>query len=146
MKAAVFDGQDISIKEVPIPTLGDSQVLIQIKMSGICGTDIAIVKGDLPTPIPIILGHEFAGEVIEVGKKINSNWEGKHVTSEINSNIDFSCYYCKRKIFSQCLSRKALGIDINGSFAEYIVVEPYMLHELQGSNVYRTFSSSVSNI
>ncbi len=130
MKAAVFDGQEISIKEVPIPRLGDSQVLIQIKASGICGTDIAIVTGDLPTPTPIILGHEFAGEVIEVGKKIDSNWEGKHVTSEINSNIDFSCYFCERKIFSQCLSRKALGIDINGSFAEYIVVEPYMLHEL----------------
>ncbi|GAH11201.1 unnamed protein product, partial [marine sediment metagenome] len=130
MKAAVFDGQDISIKEVPIPRLGESQALIQIKASGICGTDIAIVKGDLPTPTPIILGHEFAGEVIEVGKKIDKNWEGKHVTSEINSNIDFSCYYCERKIFSQCLSRQALGIDINGSFAEYIVVEPYMLHEI----------------
>ncbi len=130
MKAAVFDGQDISIKEVPIPRLGESQVLIKIKTSGICGTDIAIVKGDLPTPTPIILGHEFAGEVIEVGKKIDSNWEGKHVTSEINSNIDFSCYYCERKIFSQCVSRKALGIDINGSFAEYIVLEPYLLHEI----------------
>jgi threonine dehydrogenase-like Zn-dependent dehydrogenase len=130
MKAAVFDGQDISIKEVPIPKLGDSQVLIQIKASGICGTDIAIVKGNLLTSTPLILGHEFAGEVIEVGKKVNSNWEGKHVTSEINSNIDFSCYYCQRKIFSQCLSRKALGIDIDGSFAEYIVLEPYLLHEL----------------
>ncbi|GAG99676.1 unnamed protein product, partial [marine sediment metagenome] len=72
MKDAVFDGQKISVKEVPIPKLGDSQVLIQIKASGICGTDIAIVKGDLPTSTPIILGHEFAGEVIEVGKKIDS--------------------------------------------------------------------------
>jgi len=130
MRAAVFDGYEISIKEVPIPKLGDSQVLIKIKASGICGTDIAIVKGDLPTPTPLILGHEFAGEVIEVGKKVNSSWEGKNITSEINSNIDFSCYYCQRKIFSQCLSRKALGIDINGCFADYIVLEPYLLHEI----------------
>ena len=130
MKAAVFDGKAISIKDVPIPHLGDSQVLIQIKASGICGTDIAITKGDLPTPTPLILGHEFTGEVIEVGKKVTSNWEGKHITSEINTNIDFSCYYCQRKIFSQCLSRKALGIDIDGSFAEYIVLEPYLLHEI----------------
>lgn len=130
MKAAIFDGKNISVKEVPIPKLGDSQVLIKIKASGICGTDIAIVKGDLPTPTPLILGHEFAGEVIEAGKKSNSNWEGKHVTSEINSNIDFSCYYCQRKIYSQCISRKALGIDVNGSFAEYIVLEPYLLHEI----------------
>ncbi len=130
MKAAVFDGKAISIKDVPIPHLGDSQVLIQIKASGICGTDIAITKGDLSTPTPLILGHEFTGEVIEVGKKVTSNWEGKHITSEINTNIDFSCYYCQRKIFSQCLSRKALGIDIDGSFAEYIVLEPYLLHEI----------------
>lgn len=130
MRAAVFDGQDISVKDVSIPKLGDSQVLINIKASGICGTDIAIVKGDLPTPTPLILGHEFAGEVIEAGKKVNSKWEGKPITSEINTNIDFSCYYCQRKIFSQCVSRKALGIDIDGSFAEYIVLEPYLLHEL----------------
>ena len=130
MKAAVFDGKEISVTDVPIPKLGDSQVLIQIKASGICGTDIAIVKGHLPTPTPLILGHEFVGEVIEVGKEVNSNWEGKHITSEINTNIDFSCYYCRRKIFSQCISRKALGIDVNGSFAEYIVLEPYLLHEI----------------
>ncbi|MFX0076436.1 MAG: zinc-binding dehydrogenase, partial [Candidatus Hermodarchaeota archaeon] len=130
MKAAVFDGKDISIKEVPIPNPGDSQVLIQIKAAGICGTDIAIIKGDLPTPTPLILGHEFAGEVIEVGKDVSKDWEGKHITSEINTNIDFSCYYCQRKIFSQCISRKALGIDVDGSFAEYIVLEPYLLHEL----------------
>ncbi|MFX1289070.1 MAG: zinc-binding dehydrogenase [Promethearchaeota archaeon] len=137
MKAAVYDGQDISIKEVAIPELHESQVLIQVKASGICGTDIAIVKGNLPTPTPLILGHEFAGEVIEVGKKVNSNWEGKPVTSEINSNIDFSCYYCQRKMFSQCISRKALGIDIDGSFAEYIVVEPYLLHELPSKISYK---------
>ena len=53
MKAAVFDGQNVSIKEVPIPALGESQVLIQITASGICGTDIAIAKGDLPVPTPI---------------------------------------------------------------------------------------------
>ncbi|MHA2288894.1 MAG: alcohol dehydrogenase catalytic domain-containing protein [Promethearchaeota archaeon] len=137
MKAAVFDGQDISIREVPIPKLGESQVLIKIKMSGICGTDIAIVKGDLPTPTPIILGHEFTGEVIEAGKKGNSNWEGKHIASEINTNIDFSCYYCQRKIFSQCASRKALGIDIDGSFAEYIVLEPYLLHGIPRNITYK---------
>lgn len=130
MRAAVFDGQVISVKDVPIPKLGDSQVLINIKASGICGTDIAIVKGDLPTPTPLILGHEFAGEVIEVGKKVDSKWEGKPITSEINTNIDFSCYYCQRKIYSQCVSRKAIGIDRDGSFAEYIVLEPYLLHEL----------------
>ena len=137
MKAAVFNGQDIFIKEIPIPELGASQVLIRIKASGICGTDLAIVKGYLPTPTPLILGHEFAGEIVKVGEKVNHNWLGKRVTSEINSNIDFKCYYCQREIFTQCISRKALGIDINGSFAEYITVESYLLHEIPNNISYK---------
>jgi len=130
MNAAVFDGQKIAIKEVPKPEPEDSQVLIQVKAAGICGTDIAIVSGYLSTPIPLILGHEFAGEIVEVGKNVDSTWLGKRVTSEINSNIDFECYYCKREMFTQCISRKALGIDINGAFAEFIAVESYLIHEL----------------
>jgi len=130
MKAAVFDGHKIAIKEVPKPEPDDSQVLIQVKAAGICGTDIAIVSGYLPTPIPLILGHEFAGDIVEVGKNVDPTWLGKRVTSEINSNIDFECYYCKREMFTQCISRKALGIDINGAFAEFIAVESYLIHEL----------------
>ena len=137
MKAAIFDGQNISVKEVPKPVLEDSQVLIRVKASGICGTDLAIVKGYLPTPTPLILGHEFAGEIVEVGENVNKNWLGKRVTSEINSNIDFECYYCQRELFTQCVSRKALGIDINGSFAEYIAVESYLLHEIPNNISYK---------
>ncbi len=61
MKAAVYDGSKITIKDVPDPEIKESQALVRVKM--ICGTDLAIVKGDLPTPTPIILGHEFVGQV-----------------------------------------------------------------------------------
>jgi len=133
MKAAVFDGKKIYINEVPnlIPSV--SQALIKVKVAGICGTDLAIVKGHLPTPLPIILGHEFAGEVVEVGKEVDKSWIGKSVTSEINSHIDNNCFFCERGIFTQCKSRKAIGIDINGAFAEYIAVEAYLLHEFPDS-------------
>jgi len=130
MKAAVFDGKNIIIKKVQEPQMNDSQVLIKVKAAGICGTDLAIVKGYLPTPTPLILGHEFAGEVVEIGKNVKANWLGKHVTSEINSGIDNTCFYCKKGLFSQCISRKALGIDIDGAFAEYIAIESYMLHHI----------------
>ena len=129
MKAAVFNGTEINfLKDFPKPELKDTQALIRIKAAGICGTDLAIVKGFLQTPVPIILGHEFAGEIVKIGKKMDPSWLSKHVTSEINSNIDNNCYYCQRNIFTQCVSRKALGIDINGSFAEYIAVDSYLLH------------------
>jgi len=133
MKAAVFDGNKITIKTVSDPKIKDSQVLVRVKAVGICGTDLAIINGELPTPTPIILGHEFVGEVVKVGKEIDQSWLNKRITSEINSNIDFSCYYCKQGLFTQCVSRKAIGIDIDGAFAEYIALESYLLHEIPDS-------------
>ncbi|MFX1455296.1 MAG: alcohol dehydrogenase catalytic domain-containing protein [Promethearchaeota archaeon] len=133
MKAAVFDGKDLNVESVRDPRMNDSQVLIQVKSVGLCGTDIAILKGSLSTPTPIILGHEFAGEVIKIGDKVDPKWLNKRVTSEINSNIDFNCYYCKKGKYTQCISRKALGIDIDGALAEYIKVDSYLLHEIPSS-------------
>lgn len=133
MKAAVFNGKEVVIENREIPYLKPSQVLIRVKAVGLCGTDLAIVEGHLPTPIPIIIGHEFSGVIEKVGKKVDSSWIGKRVVSEINSNIDFTCYYCKRKIFTQCVSRKAIGIDIDGAMAEYIAVESYLVHEIPDS-------------
>ncbi|MFX0037109.1 MAG: alcohol dehydrogenase catalytic domain-containing protein, partial [Candidatus Hermodarchaeota archaeon] len=130
MKAAVFDGKEISIKVVSKPKIKDSQVLVHVKAAGICGTDIAIVKGDLPVPTPIIPGHEFVGDVVEVGKSVDKSWLNKRITSEINSNIDFNCYFCKQGLYTQCISRKAIGIDIDGAFAEYIALDSYLLHEI----------------
>ncbi|MFX1348957.1 MAG: zinc-binding dehydrogenase [Promethearchaeota archaeon] len=130
MKAVVYDGSEITIKNVPDPEIKESQVLVRVEMVGICGTDLAIANGYLQTPTPIILGHEFAGEVVKVGKKVDNSWLNKRVTSEINSNIDFSCYYCKKGLYTQCISRKAIGIDINGALAEYIALESYLLHEI----------------
>jgi len=136
MKAAVFDGQSLTVKTVNEPKINQSQVLIRVKSVGICGTDLAIVNKTLPTPTPIILGHEFAGDVVKIGDDVNQEWLNKRVTSEINSNIDFKCYYCKQGNNSQCISRKALGIDINGALAEYVAVDSYMLHEIPDSLSY----------
>ena len=136
MKAAVFDGENLSIKILPDPKINNTQVLVRVKAVGLCGTDLAIVEGTLPTPTPIILGHEFAGDVIKVGKKVDPKWLNKRITSEINSNIDLSCYYCKEGKYTQCISRKALGIDIDGALAEYIALESYLLHEIPDSISY----------
>ncbi|KKM69670.1 hypothetical protein LCGC14_1448460 [marine sediment metagenome] len=103
MKVAVFDGETLVVKTVRDPIINDTQVLIRVKSVGLCGTDLAIINGNLPTPTPLILGHEFAGNVIKVGEKVDPKWLNKRVTSEINSDIDFSCYYCKEENFTQCI-------------------------------------------
>lgn len=136
MKAAVYDSKEINIKNVAEPIISKSQVLVRVRGVGICGTDLAIVQGSLPTPIPIILGHEFVGEVVRLGKEVDKSWLNKRVTSEINSNIDFDCYYCKQGLYTQCISRKAIGIDIDGALAEYIALESYLLHEIPDSVSY----------
>ncbi len=130
MKAAIFNGKEITIRNVSDPKIKDSEVLVRVKVAGICGTDLAIVNGYLPTPTPIILGHEFVGIVEKVGKDVDKSWLNKRITSEINTNIDFNCYYCKLGIYTQCISRKAIGIDVDGALAELIALESYLLHEI----------------
>jgi alcohol dehydrogenase len=133
MKAVVYNGEKIAIQDVPKPVPTATQALIRLKAAGVCGTDLAIIKGYLPTPKPLILGHELTGEVVEVGKNVDPKWIGKRVTCEINSNICGKCFYCVRNNPTQCVTRKALGIDINGGWAEYIAVESYLLHEFPSS-------------
>ena len=133
MKAAVYDGSLLQVKDVAEPTMGPDDVLIKVRFCGICGTDVAIVNGWLKGPVPIIIGHEFSGDVIKVGNPKYEHLIGKKVTCEINANICGKCYYCVRGIPTQCIKRKALGIDIAGGMAEYISVPNYLVHILPDS-------------
>ncbi|WP_371805743.1 zinc-binding dehydrogenase [Candidatus Lokiarchaeum ossiferum] len=131
MKAAIFNGTNLEIKEINPPIISASQVLIKVMVAGVCGTDRAIISGDLPVPkLPLIPGHEIVGIVQDLGSNVDPIWQGKRVTCEINSNIDNNCYFCENQNYTQCISRKALGIDIDGGFAQYIAVESYLLHEI----------------
>jgi alcohol dehydrogenase len=73
---------------------------------------------------------------VKIGRFIEKKWLNKRITSEINTNLDLSCYYCKKGLYTQCISRKAIGIDINGALAEYIALESYLLHEIPESISY----------
>jgi L-iditol 2-dehydrogenase len=128
MNSAVYDGKKVEIKQVEVPTVKKDHVLIKIKNSGICGTDLAIIDGHLPTPLPIIPGHEFSGIIEKVGSASDKNLINKNVTCEINSNICGKCYFCKQGLITNCVQRQALGIDINGAFTEYISVPKYLIH------------------
>jgi len=130
MKAAVFDGRGFDVREVSEPELTSSGVVIRVRAAGVCGTDVAVVKGFLKKPVPIILGHEVAGEVVAVGSHADQGWLGRRVVVEINSHIDRTCYFCQRGVFTQCVSRKAIGLDVHGGFADYMSVEEYLLHEI----------------
>src|SRR5512137_1771667 len=95
MKAAVFDAiKSIKVKEVPIPEIGDDDVLIKVKNTGICGTDWSIYNGWYSADkLPMIAGHEFSGVIAQVGRNVTKLKEGDRVTADINMYCGH-CYYC----------------------------------------------------
>ncbi|MHA1263607.1 MAG: zinc-dependent alcohol dehydrogenase [Candidatus Helarchaeota archaeon] len=129
MLAAVFNGTDNSLQDVPIPKIKDKEVLIKVKAVGICGTDISILKGTYQIPVPRILGHEFSGVVSEIGKKVTEISVGDRVTSEINLSCG-NCFFCKSGQKTQCVSVRALGIYEDGAFAKYIKVPAANVHQI----------------
>ena len=124
------------LKEVPNPVPSKNQVLIHVRSVGICGTDISIVNGNISTPVPLILGHEFSGDVISVTSEADKSWINQRVTAEINTSICGKCHFCQRNIPTHCTERKALGVHVNGALAEYIVVDSNLLHRIPDSISY----------
>lgn len=126
----------IEIREVDPPTPGEGEVLLRVKAASICGSDVHIYhwrKGfEYMTPyLPVILGHEFAGEVAGIGPGVEGIQKGEAVTSEV-ARICGECFYCKTGKFTMCERRNTsrLGIERNGGMAEYVVVREKSIHKL----------------
>ncbi|MEO8355493.1 MAG: alcohol dehydrogenase catalytic domain-containing protein [Chloroflexota bacterium] len=131
MKAAVFEAvKSVKVKEVPIPEIGDGDVLVQVKNTGICGTDWSIYNGWYSADkLPMIPGHEFSGVIAKVGRNGNGFKEGDRVTADINMSCGH-CYYCIRGDQLLCNNFTQLGIHTNGTFAEYVKAPASLLHHL----------------
>ncbi len=125
MKAAVFYGKEnINIEQVEKPKLKEDEILIKVHACGICGTDVHIFNGDegaAQSPAGTILGHEFAGEVTEIGSKVTDIKVGDRVCVDPNKLCNH-CYYCKSGLGNFCDNMIGIGTTVNGGFAEYCVV------------------------
>ncbi|MCU0578672.1 MAG: zinc-binding dehydrogenase [Desulfobacterota bacterium] len=136
MKAARFYqvGQPLRLEEVPTPQPGPGEVLIRVRACGICGSDIHIVyEGVTPTAFqPIILGHEFSGEVAACGPKVATWRAGDRVA--VNCLVSCGrCRHCRAGREQICQERRLLGIHLDGGLAEYAVVPAENLVALPGS-------------
>jgi L-iditol 2-dehydrogenase len=131
MKAAVFEAiKVIKVKEVPVPEIGDDEVLIKVKDTGICGTDWSIYNGWYSADkLPMIPGHEFSGVIAKVGKHARGLKEGDRVTADINMSCG-NCYYCIRGDQLLCNDFTQLGIHTDGTFAEYVKAKASLVHHL----------------
>jgi 2-desacetyl-2-hydroxyethyl bacteriochlorophyllide A dehydrogenase len=118
MRAAVLHGpRDIRIETRTLLTPGDGEAVVQVFASGLCGTDYRIWNGDRAVQYPRILGHEFIGEVVAVGAGVETLRPGQKVAVEPNYSCG-ACPLCREGNRNLCLSRTAIGIDVNGGFAE----------------------------
>jgi len=145
MKAQVFyEPLDMKLEERDIPKPADDQVLARIKACSICGSDIAYYIGDssLETPDgkgPLILGHEFTGEVIEVGAipaKLGLFKPGDRVVFDPVQYCN-ACEICKRGQVNLCENKEVLGVSADGGFAEYCVSHYTGIHKLPANVSYK---------
>src|SRR4030067_2008141 len=134
MKAAVFEkvGQ-IKVKEVPVPEIGDNDLLIRVKYPGICGTDWSIYNGWYSADkLPMIPGHEFSGVIARLGKHAKGLKEGDRVTADINMSCG-TCFYCRQGQKLMCRDFHQLGIHVDGTYAEYVKAPFDQVHKLPDS-------------
>ena len=130
MRAAVYRGAGrVVVEQVPVPQIGEGEVLIRVAACGICGTDIKKIQHGFVAP-PQIFGHEIAGTVAAVGRGVTRWNEGDRVVSFHHIPCG-DCFYCQRKLFSQCPMYKKVGVTAGfqpngGGFAEYVRVMPWI--------------------
>lgn len=131
MKAAVCKKPfEISIEEVPTPVPGPDELLVQVKASAICGSDIKAYEGKHPLiRLPLILGHEFSGVVVDKGDSVEGFHIGDRVVVE-PSSVCGVCFFCQRKEYALCMNLKQLGHQLPGSFAEYTLSKAKFTYRL----------------
>jgi len=137
MKALRWYGRkDLRYEDIPEPSPGRGQVKVKVNLAGICGTDlkeytdgpgmIAVDK------VPLTLGHEFAGTVVEVGEGVTNFKVGERVTG-VGYWFCGECYYCKKSLYNLCINGGFTGLSVDGCMAEYVVVPSYAVYKLPDS-------------
>jgi 2-desacetyl-2-hydroxyethyl bacteriochlorophyllide A dehydrogenase len=120
MKAAqIHQPNHLKIINLPTPEPAENELLIQVKASGICGTDIHIFRGEYLGAYPVIPGHEFSGVVSAVGNKVTRFKAGDRVAVEPNIACD-NCYNCLNNRQNFCLNWQAVGVTRPGGMAQFV--------------------------
>ncbi len=113
------------LEDVPVPEYGINDVLIRVDRTGICGTDLHIYKWDAwaqkTIPVPMVVGHEFVGEIVEVGSNVKDFFPGDVVSGE-GHVVCGRCRHCLAGRRHLCKDTKGVGVNRPGAFAEYLVL------------------------
>lgn len=119
---------NVELRDVPDPSPEANQVLLEVDCCGICGTDLHVYHDRFKNYPPVILGHEFAGTVMEAGGKVEGVESGAQFAVLGATAVTCgTCHYCHRGEFMFCQSRRGMGHGVNGAFARYAVARPDQL-------------------
>ncbi|MCD6504752.1 alcohol dehydrogenase catalytic domain-containing protein [Candidatus Bathyarchaeota archaeon] len=122
MMANVYYGpRDLRFEKTPIPEVRSGDILVKVVRSSVCASDVRVFKGEKKAKPGTVLGHEFVGEISEIGEGVEGFSVGDMVTVY---PVVFcgSCFYCQTGHQNMCANRKTFGYDYNGAFAEYVLV------------------------
>ncbi|MCL5010508.1 MAG: alcohol dehydrogenase catalytic domain-containing protein [Patescibacteria group bacterium] len=130
MKAFQFFGKfDLRLVELPEPSVGEGEVLLKIKKAGICGTDLHIYSGGMPVETPLVLGHEFVGDVAKAGKDVTRVKVGDRAVAEHVIGCG-KCLYCLEGKRNLCKNPTVIGLHRQGALAEYLVLPQELVYPL----------------
>ena len=122
MQAVVVESPgQASVAELPKPSARVGEVVIRVHVCGVCGTDVHIYKGEYLGDYPVIPGHEFAGDVVELGPEVTGFKVGDRVAVEPNLSCG-RCRFCRINEQNFCENWEAIGVTLPGAMAEYVAV------------------------
>jgi L-iditol 2-dehydrogenase len=125
----------VELREIPIPTLGDDDVLLRVGAVSVCGSDVhqAHNTHSWQVNVPVVLGHEFGGTVARTGRGVRGFREGDRVVSETAAEICGECMSCRTGRYNLCPSRKGFGYGLDGAMAHWVRVPARCLHRIPDS-------------
>ncbi|MFC8226143.1 zinc-dependent alcohol dehydrogenase family protein [Streptomyces sp. NPDC057287] len=121
MLAAIVEAPGkVSVTTVPDPTPGPREVVVSVASCGLCGTDLHILQGEFAPTLPLVPGHEFAGEIVGVGRDVTELAVGDRVAVDPSLHCH-ECRYCRSGRGNLCERWAAIGVTVSGGAAEYAV-------------------------
>lgn len=121
---------NVELRDVPEPTPGHGQVLLEVDYTGICGTDLHIYLDEYKAVPPVTLGHEVSARVAELGQGVSGYAVGERVVPETYFHVCGRCAHCLDGLPNRCSERRSIGTHVNGGFARYVVVPAHRLHRV----------------
>jgi len=122
----------VEIREIERPEIGDEDVLLEVANVGVCGSDLHQWTADHSWPVnyPVVLGHEFGGIIIEVGKRVEGWQEGDRVVSETAAIVNQNNPMTRRGMYNLDPTRKGFGYGVNGAMTRFVRVPSRILHSV----------------